>query len=160
MVSSFTPLKGQGRAPGVILSDSEGQQWLVFVVHFPNDLAKQQKLWTCLRQERQRFAGTPAVVLGDMNSIVHPPWDNLSQFLTNVPLSESVNIQRAREPEIASMLTMGLQDTRRRVHPEPKVAEEIGPTRGDRRIDRILLPPCVSEHIQSVFTTPVGRADH
>ena len=40
------------------------------------------------------------------------------------------------------------------------MAEEIGPTRGDRRIDRILLHPCVLEHIQSVFTTPVGRADH
>ena len=72
VVPSFTPLKGQGRALGVILSDYKGQQWLVFVVHFPNDPAKQRKLWTCLRQERQRFAGTPAVLLGDMNSILHP----------------------------------------------------------------------------------------
>ena len=54
VVSSFTPLK-EGRALGLILSDSEGQ---VFVVHFPIDPAKQQKLWTCLRQERQRFART------------------------------------------------------------------------------------------------------
>ena len=82
-----------------------------------------------------------------MNLILHPPWDYQSQFLTNVPLLESVNIQRARESEITSMVTMGLQDAWRRVHPEPGVAEEIGPIRGDRRIDRILLPPCVSEHI-------------
>ena len=40
------------------------------------------------------------------------------------------------------------------------MAEEVWPTTGDRRIDHILLPPCVSEHIQTVFTTPVGRADH
>ena len=78
---------------------------------------------------------------------------------TNVPLSELVNIQRARESEIARMLMMGLQDVWRRVHPEPEVAEEVGPTRGDRRIDRILLPPCVSEHIQSVSPRrSAGRA--
>ena len=55
---------------------------------------------------------------------------------------------------------MRLQDTWRSVHPEPEVVEELGPTRGDRRIDRVLLPPCVYEHIQSVFTTPVGTAIH
>ena len=38
---------------------------------------------------------------------MHPPWDNLSQFLTSVSLSELVNIQKARESEIANMLTMG-----------------------------------------------------
>ena len=58
------------------------------------------------------------------------------------------------------MLAMGLQDAWRRVHPEPEVAEEVGPARGDRHIDRVVHPPCVSKHIQSVFTTPVGGADH
>ena len=32
-----------------------------------------------------------------MNSILHPPRNNLSQFLMSIPLLESVNIQRARE---------------------------------------------------------------
>ena len=79
-VSSFSPLRGQGRALGTILSDSEGQHWLVFTVHFPNEPPKQQKLSTCLRQERQRHAEFPASLLGDMNSILHPSWDNLSHF--------------------------------------------------------------------------------
>ena len=75
-------------------------------------------------------------------------------------MSESVNVQKAREVEIASKLTMGLQGSWRRVHPEPEAHVEVGVTRGDRRINRILLPPCVAEHIQSVSTTPIGQADH
>ena len=35
VVSSFTPLRGKGRALGVILSDSEGRQWLVLWCTFP-----------------------------------------------------------------------------------------------------------------------------
>ena len=64
------------------------------------------------------------------------------------------------ETETASTLVMDLQDSWRGVYPEPEMELEVGVTRGDRHIDHILLPPCVSEHVQSAFTTPVGQADH
>ena len=137
IISSFMPWRRQGRTLGAILADSEGQRWLVFVVHFPSEPAEQQKLWTCLRQERQRFSELRVVIFGDVNSIVHPPWDNTSVFESGVSVAESVNMQKAREIEVASMLTMGPQDARRRVHPDPKLSEEVGATRGDRHIDRV-----------------------
>ena len=78
---------------------------LVFVVHLPNELAQQQKLWTC-----QPFSKLPIMIFGDMNSVVHPLWDNSSVFESGVSVAKSVNIQKAREVEVASILTMGPQD--------------------------------------------------
>ena len=54
------------------------------------------------------------------------------------------------------MLTM---DAWHRIFPEPEAEGEVGATKGDRTIDQELLPPCVSEHVQSVFTTPTGRIE-
>ena len=100
------------------------------------------------------------MVSGDANSILHPQWDNLSMFETQVPVAKSVNIQRARETKIASMRTMGLHATWRRVYPEGESSVEVGMTRGDRHIDCVLLPPCVAEHVQLAFTTPIRQAVH
>ena len=38
--------------------------------------------------------------------------------------------------------------------------EEVGATRGDQRIDRVLLLPCIAGPVQSVFMAPIGGADH
>ena len=61
-VSSFTALQGQGTVLEATLADSEGQHWLVFVVHIPNEPCKQQKLWTCLRQERHQISNLPLMI--------------------------------------------------------------------------------------------------
>ena len=113
-----------------------------------------------MSKERQHYSASPALLFGDMDSILHPPWDTMCIVQTGVPVSESVNVHKAKEMDTASMLTMGHQDSWRRVYPEPEANVEVGATRGDKRIDHGLVPWCVAEHIQSTFTTPVGQADH
>ena len=48
-------------------------------------------------------------------------------FESRLLVAELVNMQKAKE--MASVLTMGLQDAWRRVHQEPEVREEVGATR-------------------------------
>ena len=48
MNSCFKPLRVEGHTLRAVLSDLEGDHWLVLVVHFPNEPFRQKKVWKCL----------------------------------------------------------------------------------------------------------------
>jgi hypothetical protein len=156
LVSAFSLWGVQRRAMGAVLRDREGQEWGVFVVHFPNSPGQQTTMWKRLVQAREHMGGRPIIILADFNSILDAVWDDAGSFVRGTPQEESQNIVRARAFERSTMMHLGLEDAWRRLFEDPEEVTGVGATRENRRIDRVLLSTEVVGAVGGMYRVSVG----